>query len=153
MRTLISVILSASLALCPASIALAQAEADTTIAEHPDSTKAQEYSESAGWMKCHQQGKEDGSKLGTTGSFIGGLAGGVLLGLIGTGIAVLVQSTPEPSADKLEALEREECRYAYTEAYESKGKGKKRTSALIGGLVGTAVLVGIIVASNSSDSS
>jgi hypothetical protein len=103
-------------------------------------------------MKCHQMGKADASKLGTSGSFVGGLVGGLFLGLIGTGIAVLAQGQPEPPEASLQALEREECQYAYTEAYESKGRSKKRTSALTGGLIGTAVLVVIVVAAGSSGS-
>ena len=142
MQKLICCLVAASLMLTPASTALAQAE--------PDTTKSQQLETSESWMKCTQMGKADAQDLSTGGSFVGGLAGGLLLGLIGTGIAVLAQSDPEPSAAALSALEREECQYAYTEAFQSKGKSKKRTAALTGGLVGTAVLVVIIVAANSS---
>jgi hypothetical protein len=100
---------------------------------------------------CKMQGKSDGKTIKTGGSFAGGFAGGVLLGLIGTGIAVLAQSKPEPPIDKVMAMPADTCRTIYTEAYKSAGKGKKQSSALVGGLVGTAIIVTVILATSSSD--
>ena len=102
------------------------------------------------WMMCHQQGKIDGGNISTAGSTVAGVAGGVILGLIGTGIVVLLQSKSDPPQSSLQALEGDQCQYAYIEAFKDKSVSKKRTSALIGGLIGTAVFV-IIYVSASGD--
>ena len=102
------------------------------------------------WMKCHQMGKLDGGNISTGGSAAAGVAGGILLGLIGTGLVVLLQSDSDPSILSMGNLEGDECRYAYIEAYQNESASKKRKSALIGGLIGTAVLVLIVVASSGS---
>jgi hypothetical protein len=117
--------------------------------EEPAAVEQEEIptGEADSWMTCHQLGKQDGGNISTGGSVAAGLAGGLLLGLIGTGIVVLVQSDSEPSQLELKNLEGDECQYAYLEAYKNKSVGKKRKSALIGGLVGTAILVLIIVSS------
>jgi len=100
------------------------------------------------------QGTMDGRSAaegkGTGGYLAGGILGGLTLGLIGTGItyAVAANSTVEvPSTDLIVARERGA---AYTEAYQSafrdRVKGRRKSSALTGGLLGTAVLV-VLVAS------
>jgi hypothetical protein len=99
-------------------------------------------------MLCHQKGKVDGGKVSSGGSGVAGFAGGVLLGLIGTGLVVLIQSDSDPKAENMVALEGEECKYAYIEAFQDKSLSKKRKSALIGGLIGTAILVMVVVASS-----
>jgi hypothetical protein len=102
-------------------------------------------------LDCRARGKSDGKGIKTGGSFAGGFAGGVLLGLIGTAIAIVAQSKPEPPVDKVFAMPNEACRQIYTQAYKSSGKGKKQSSALVGGLLGTAVIVTILVATSSSE--
>jgi hypothetical protein len=76
------------------------------------------------------------------GATAGGLIGGVLLGLIGTGVAVLAQSKPEPPIENLLAIEEtsDDCQYAYIEAFNQVSLSKKRKAALQGGLIGTAVI-------------
>ena len=101
--------------------------------------------DTAKMLTCQARGKEAGKRASTGGSLVGGFAGGVLLGLIGTGIAMAVQGAPEPPANELYQVGQEDCRLFYTEAYKKKLRGRKRTSALLGGLLGTAVAVVIIV--------
>jgi hypothetical protein len=104
--------------------------------------------DSDSWMSCHQLGKQDGENISTGGSVAAGLAGGVLLGLIGTGLVVLLQSDSEPSQLAMNNLEGDDCRYAYIEAYENKSLSKKRSSALIGGLIGTALFVAVYLSTS-----
>ncbi|HLL83382.1 MAG TPA: hypothetical protein VK420_12045 [Longimicrobium sp.] len=103
------------------------------------------------------QGTMDGRSAaegkGTGGYFAGGIVGGLTLGLIGTGItyAVAANSTAEvPSTDLIVARERGA---AYTEAYQAafrdRVKGRRKSSALTGGLLGTAVLVAVVASAGS----
>ena len=103
------------------------------------------------WTRCHAKGKLDAQDRGTGGSVAGGLVGGFLLGLIGTGIVVLAQSKSDPPAHLLLELEEEDetCRYTYLESYRNESVSKKRKSALTGGLVGTAIIVAILLANQA----
>ncbi len=105
---------------------------------------------SGSWVHCHAKGKADAQERGTGGSFVGGFAGGLLLGLIGAGVVVLAQSKSDPPADFMLQLEEEEeaCRYTYIESYRNESVSKKRKSALTGGLIGTAIIVAVILSSN-----
>lgn len=120
----------------PESVPNEQSEA----MENPEAGKS--------WMTCHASGKEDARSMGTAGSTAGGLAGGLLLGLIGAGIAVLAQSKSDPPAENLMQIqgESEECRYTYLEAFRQESQSKKRSAALTGGLIGTAIVVAIYLA-------
>lgn len=104
--------------------------------------------ESESWMVCHQKGKVDGGNVSSGGSGVAGFAGGVLLGLIGTGLVVLLQGDSDPKAETMVSLEGDDCKYAYIEAYQNQSLSKKRKSALIGGLIGTAILVALVVSSS-----
>lgn len=156
MKRLVSLLLIALMLCNTAPFAFAQSEtpeaqkeekADSTIQQSSEVTpEAKAEAETQDALKCKSQGRSDGKKINSSGSFAGGLVGGVILGLIGTGIAVLVQSRPEPPVFKLMAVEGETCRMIYSDAYESAGKGKKQSSALLGGLVGTLVIVTILLA-------
>ena len=114
--------------------------------QETDESEVSTIPPSDSWMYCHQLGKEDGGNISTGGSTAAGLAGGFLLGLIGTGLVVLLQSDSDPSRLALKNLEGDECQYAYIEAYNSQSVSKKRKAALVGGLIGTAVLVMIVIA-------
>lgn len=131
--------------LCAAPV-LAQPEPTT-----PEEVK-EEAPAAASWADCALMGKRHGQNIGTGGSTAGGLIGGVLLGLIGTGVAVLAQSKSEPPAQYLFEMEEKggECQYAYIEAFNQESIGKKRKAALTGGLIGTAVLLAIVVANSGS---
>lgn len=101
-------------------------------------------------IECNADGKRVAKKeVGTLGSGIGGFAGGLLLGLIGTGLAVVVQSEPEVPSHLLP--EGDECSYAFQQGYVSEGRGQKRSAALAGGIAGTAILVLVLVISQSAD--
>lgn len=105
------------------------------------------------WMNCHKLGKRDGADVSTAGSMVAGLFGGMVLGLIGTGLMVLVQGESKPSPLIMELLEGDECKYAYSEAYASKSLGKKRYAALTGGLIGTLILVLVYLTVSAEDDS
>ena len=57
------------------------------------------------WMNCHKIGKRDGADVSAAGSMVAGLFGGMVLGLIGTGLVVLVQGESKPSPLIMELLE------------------------------------------------
>lgn len=130
MRSTVSLLLSIVMLITPAAPLLAQEE------EEPKSL-----------LDCDAEGKRASGDISTTGSFFGGLAGGLFLGLIGTGIAVVVQS--EPQAPYYQLPEDDNCSYAFQQGYANKGKSNKRSAALQGGLLGTAVLVVVLVVSQS----
>lgn len=107
----------------------------------PASKPALNYSDFA------EQGKRDAQETGTGGAFTIGVVSGLGLGFIGTVLACGFQGEPEAPPAKTEPLLNTESRLAYTTAYGKEGKRKKRGAALVGGLIGTAALVSIIVAS------
>jgi len=145
MRRVVSLLVV--VALLTLYISPAVADVDDTVDPTTEQTSAQPDDES--YMSCHSRGKLDASATSTGGSFVGGFCGGVLLGLIGAAIVVVAQSEPDPPALVMLELQTDECRYAYLEAYHSAGKSKKQTSALLGGLVGTAVIVTILLSSSN----
>ena len=103
------------------------------------------------------QGTLDGQAAaedkGTAGWAVGGFVSGVGLGLIGTGVtyALAAGSKPKPPANKLAAIQSPDANYrlAYQNAYESGVKRKRKRSALVGGLVGTATFVAVILATGA----
>ena len=90
----------------------------------------------------------------TAGWFAGGLASGVILGLIGTAVITIAanNSSVHPPASQQSVLATKSPDYvqAFTRAYRDRLKSKKKTSALTGGLIGTAAFV-LIYASSRSD--
>jgi hypothetical protein len=83
---------------------------------------------------------ESAEVLSTGGSFAGGLGLGLVLGLIGTGIAYAVASEPEPPYEAISRDMEETCRSAFIEGYKREGKTRKRSAALTGGFVGTVIV-------------
>lgn len=73
-----------------------------------------------------------------------GLVGGLLLGPIGTAIAVNRAGRGEPelssSIEERLSTASPEYRAAFREAYADRARGSQRASALIGGVTGTAIL-------------
>jgi hypothetical protein len=100
---------------------------------------------------CIESGRNDGRHADTGGSFVGGLFGGLLLGVIGTGIAYVAQGEPDPPTTARYAKQGAECRMAYSDAFGEQGKKRKRSAALTGGLLGTAVWIVVIAAASSSE--
>ena len=93
-------------------------------------------------IACNAEGKAAADSVDTGGSSLGGFVGGLFLGLIGTGIAVVVQSEPEVPYHLLP--EGDECSYAFSQGYANKGKSRKQKAALGAGLAGTAALLTVI---------
>jgi hypothetical protein len=77
---------------------------------------------------------------------IGGLASGVLLGLIGTAISYAMASSSTPEVGRVPEGAEAAC---YRDGYVSRARSMNSTNALTGGLLGTAVLVLIVVSASS----
>jgi hypothetical protein len=92
-----------------------------------------------------EAGRVDGGRPGTTGWLARGLLGGALLGPIGTAIAVnrAAESAPGDAQAAASALQEGELAFvaAYRESYADRLRARRARSALIGGAVGTGVLV------------
>lgn len=82
----------------------------------------------------------------STGWFLGGVASGIILGLIGTAIITGASAASNPKPYALEVPKESEVEMAcYLNGYKSKAKKKNMLSAVLGGLVGTVVFVAIYV--------
>jgi len=89
----------------------------------------------------YNQGIMDATALhSSTGWFFGGVASGFFLGLIGTGIIVLAASGSEPSF-----LPENADINGYRQGYFRKSKAKNQSNAAVGGVLGTAAIVLIIL--------
>lgn len=106
---------------------------------------AQVQADSTSYMSCDARGRADGKARDASGSVLGGFCGGLVLGVIGTFIAVVAQDEPEPPATMMLTIEDDRCRYVYAEAYRSAAKRAKRDNALMGGALGTATGVAILL--------
>jgi hypothetical protein len=99
-------------------------------------------------------GQMAAANVGTGGWFGGGFLGGLLLGLIGTGATYAFASSSHvelPPDKQLIVVSRPAAyQQAYTKAFGDKVRSKRKTSALTGGLIGTATLV-VVVLSAASD--
>jgi hypothetical protein len=99
------------------------------------------------------EGRTGASRHGTGGWFAGSFATGVALGLIGTAIMYFGAESSEsfPNAAESAALDVKPPMFArgYREGYTTELKSRKKNSALIGGLAGTATIVAIILSTYS----
>jgi hypothetical protein len=77
---------------------------------------------------------------------IGGVLSGVLLGLIGTAVVYAVASS---SAVEVQSIPEGVEAACYRDGYVSRARAKNSSDALVGGLLGTAVLVLLVVAATS----
>ena len=88
------------------------------------------------------------------GWFAGGIASGVLLGLIGTGIISGISQIGNPEPPSYEIMRVQsystEYRAGFISGYGKKARSKKLSSSAVGGLVGTAAFL-IIYLSAQSD--
>jgi hypothetical protein len=140
-----------------ALLALVVAPAAAAGAQHPTQQAVPDSATSAALAMLAQaqaDGQMAATNVGTGGWFGGGFAGGIILGLIGTGAtyAFAASSNVELPADKRLGLVSRPTAYqqAYEKAFGDKVRSKRKTSALTGGLLGTATLL-VIYFSASSD--
>ncbi len=93
------------------------------------------------FQSSYNQGVMDATALhSSTGWLFGGFASGFFLGLIGTGIIVLAASGSEPTF-----LPEQVDINGYRQGYYRKSKAKNQGTAAIGGVLGTAVIVVLIL--------
>lgn len=94
-------------------------------------------------------GRSAANRRGTGGYFVGGLAGGITLGLIGTGITwgIAAASDPTPSNTESLLIQRKGTDYAlsYTDAYSQRLKQRRKRKAVTGGLIGTGIIVAVLL--------
>lgn len=108
----------------------------------PDSSRSAPPAASA---SCFEQGREAGSSYPTGGAFTVGLVSGALAGLIGTGLAYAFQAEPAAPEELVRPIADSGCRVEFRSAYAKEARAKKRRSALLGGLLGSAVAAVVIV--------
>jgi hypothetical protein len=120
-----------------------------------DSLTAAQVSQAAATLLAQAQadGNMAAMNVGTGGWFAGGLVSGVLLGLIGTGVswAVAANSNVDLPPDKRLLITSQPITYqqVYEKSFGDKVKSKRRSSALTGGLLGTATFVLIYLSASS----
>jgi len=151
-RKLVATLLLCSVSLLQIQPAFAQTPpADTTAVPAPAAATPAPapVATPSNSTECMERGRADGEETSTGGAFAVGVTCGLLLGLIGTGIAYFTQAEPRPTSGEMAMNRDPACRMSYEDAYREAGRKKKKNSALIGGLVGTAVAVAVIVASGN----
>lgn len=90
-------------------------------------------------------GRQDAEEMhSSAGYFLGGVGAGLLLGLIGTVIIGVSAGGSQPDFIPENVDSR-----GYLSGYYKKAKSKNQGAAWGGGLLGTAVWVGIVIAANS----
>jgi hypothetical protein len=96
-------------------------------------------------------GERLGEQAAVGGSFLGGLGGGLLLGLIGTGIAWAAQSPSDLPVSH--AIEAQPYGGDYVtglqSGYAAKTKSRKQGAAIGGGLLGTTIFVFAVLSAGS----
>ena len=99
--------------------------------------------------RAQNDGQLAALNVGTGGWAGGGFASGLLLGFIGTGVswaAAGASGVESPPDARLRiANQPAEYQQLYTKSYSDKVKAKRKSSALKGGLVGTAAFVLLVV--------
>ena len=105
--------------------------------------------------QAHADGGMAATNVGTGGWFGGGFASGVFLGLIGTGVtwAIAANSNVELPLDKRLLITSQPVTYqhVYEKSFADKVKSKRKSSALTGGLLGTATFVLIYLSAIGSE--
>jgi len=149
MRTLLALVLAELILFAPP---LAMAQEPT--AEPPTQTAEQTTDSSyvAGMLDGRASATEHYSSAAW---FAGGFAGGFLLGLIGTaGMAVLSQTgRADPPPAELARVDSQPnlFRTGFLKGYDKKAKTRALRSSLIGGVLGTAVIVAVILSTQDED--
>jgi hypothetical protein len=119
------------------------------------STGAALSSDASSVVAAVAEGRELAESEGTGGWFAGGVGSGVLLGLIGTAVITVAANNSSnnvpASQQSILATKRPDYSQAFARGYREKLKSKKRTSALTGGLLGTAAFVAIYLGARSGN--
>jgi hypothetical protein len=104
------------------------------------------------------QGKIDGKKTASEdysggGWGAAGLGGGIVLGLIGAAAVVgasQLSSVEPPDKDLLDiASESDDYQTGFCDGYSRKAKNKRLIKSTIGGIMGTAIIVSIIISTRA----
>lgn len=89
------------------------------------------------------------------GWFAAGLGGGFLLGLIGTGIVVGISQSGHVDPPHTAALgisqKSNEYKMGYYDGYSKAAKKKRLGPSIIGGVIGTAVVVALLVSAEKNN--
>jgi hypothetical protein len=100
-------------------------------------------------------GQTAAMSVGSGGWFGGGFVSGVFLGLIGTGVsyALASSSSAELPPDRRLTITSQPLAYqqAYEKGFADKVRSKRKSSALTGGLLGTATFLVIYLSATSSN--
>lgn len=140
-----------ALVLIPARVAAQQPAQQAK----PDSATVAAMTAAATLLaQAQAEGQMAAVGVGTGGWFGGGFASGLLLGLIGTGVsyALASSSNAELPPDRRLVITSQPLAYqqAYEKGFADKVRSKRRTSALTGGLLGTATIL-VIYLSAAAD--
>ena len=91
----------------------------------------------------YAEGQEEGSRISQSKWMTGGIFGGCLAGCVGGGILWLMAGSGDSPVYIPEGPN--EYRLGYIEGYKDATKSKKQQSALIGGLIGTAIFTAFAI--------
>ena len=99
----------------------------------------------------YNDGYKSGQSVSTGGPMMGGLAGGFFGGLIGWGVvyAVVGGGSPEPNTYELQDLDGT-CKSDYREGYKQGAQKARKSSANIGGALGTLLAVTVLLNASTS---
>lgn len=140
-----SVVTATVLALALVPVALPAQEPTPAAPPRADSTPAA--------ATLHGQALAERQAVG--GRFAGGFVSGLFLGLIGTGIAWAIagsDDTPLPTAEASQLTRvNPDYHLFFQQGYSTKLKARRKSSALTGGLVGTATFVTIYLVATSNN--
>jgi len=110
-----------------------------------DSQAGRSYSYGDGLL----QGQMAAERIGTGGNMIGGLAIGVLTGVIGTGIGYFLigPAQPDANATRMFGDKGGDYQSGFMAGWDKKTRSRKRNAFLGGGLLGTLAFV-VLIAGN-----
>lgn len=123
------------------NFSMASAQIDQSVATVASSTKTCEESRASGEATADLQHS-------SAGWWVGGLASGFLLGLIGTGVVWGISFASSPQPDRIPEGVHEDC---FRRGYKAEAKGANKVGAGVGGLLGTLAMVLVIVSANSGN--
>ena len=92
----------------------------------------------------YAQGQGAASTCGNSGAFVGGMAWGLGLGLIGTGIGYFTTGSAEPPNSDRVMRKGEDFRQGYIDGYRQTSRSRARTAKLGGGIIGTLAFVAVV---------